>query len=126
MVIHCSPGTGRTGSVIACDIAIREFELTRQVDIPKIVYKIRRDRASSVQTRDQYAFIYKVCKTFYFKKIYYSYLKLIHFPGNLFVCNQTNRRRIRFNLKMKKGYNKRNFKSIQCDICIIGTKFMLV
>lgn len=60
MVIHCSPGTGRTGSVIACDIAIREFELTRQVDIPKIVYKIRRDRASSVQTRDQYAFIYKV------------------------------------------------------------------
>lgn len=60
MVVHCSPGTGRTGTVIACDIAIREFELTRQVDIPKIVYKVRRDRASSVQTRDQYDFIYKV------------------------------------------------------------------
>lgn len=60
VVVHCSPGTGRTGSVIACDIAIREFELRRIVDIPRIVYRIRRDRASSVQTKDQYHFIYKV------------------------------------------------------------------
>lgn len=60
VVVHCSPGTGRTGTVIACDIAIREFELSRQVDIPRIVYRIRRDRASSVQTKEQYVFIYKV------------------------------------------------------------------
>ncbi|XP_071051509.1 tyrosine-protein phosphatase 3 [Onthophagus taurus] len=60
VIVHCSPGTGRTGTVISCDIAIREFEQSRQVDIPKIVYKIRRDRASSVQTKDQYSFIYKV------------------------------------------------------------------
>ncbi|XP_044761049.1 mucin-17 [Coccinella septempunctata] len=60
VVVHCSPGTGRTGAVITCDIAIREFEQTRQVDIPKIVYKIRRDRAGAVQTKEQYAFIYKV------------------------------------------------------------------
>lgn len=60
IIVHCSPGTGRTGTVIACDIAIREFELSRQVDIPKTVYRIRRDRASSVQTKEQYAFIYNV------------------------------------------------------------------
>ncbi|KAL1505354.1 hypothetical protein ABEB36_004941 [Hypothenemus hampei] len=60
VVIHCSPGTGRTGVAIACDIAIREFESTRLVDIPKIVYKIRRDRANAIQTKDQYIFIYKV------------------------------------------------------------------
>ncbi|CAH1099689.1 unnamed protein product [Psylliodes chrysocephalus] len=60
VVVHCSPGTGRTGVVIACDIAIREFEQTRLVDIPKIVYRIRRDRASAVQTKEQYMFIYKV------------------------------------------------------------------
>ncbi|XP_008201096.1 mucin-3A isoform X2 [Tribolium castaneum] len=60
VVVHCSPGTGRTGVVIACDIAIREFEQTRLVDVPRIVYKIRRDRASAVQTKEQYAFIYKV------------------------------------------------------------------
>ncbi|KAK9871226.1 hypothetical protein WA026_011500 [Henosepilachna vigintioctopunctata] len=60
VVVHCSPGTGRTGTAITCDIAIREFEQTRQVDIPKIVYRIRRDRANAVQTKEQYAFIYKV------------------------------------------------------------------
>ncbi|KAG5886443.1 hypothetical protein JTB14_024657 [Gonioctena quinquepunctata] len=60
VVVHCSPGTGRTGVVIACDIAIRDFEQTRLVDIPKIVYKIRRDRASAVQTKEQYMLIYKI------------------------------------------------------------------
>lgn len=66
VVVHCSPGTGRTGVVIACDIAIREFEQTRLVDVPKIVYKIRRDRASAVQTKEQYTFIYKVCYSYWF------------------------------------------------------------
>lgn len=60
VVVHCSPGTGRTGVAIACDIAIREFESTRMVDIPKIVYRIRRDRAGAVQSKEQYQFIYKV------------------------------------------------------------------
>ncbi|XP_076260650.1 uncharacterized protein LOC143196660 isoform X1 [Rhynchophorus ferrugineus] len=60
VVVHCSPGTGRTGVVIASDIAIREFESTRLVDIPKIVYKIRRGRAGAVQSKEQYQFIYKV------------------------------------------------------------------
>ncbi|XP_060863621.1 mucin-2-like [Metopolophium dirhodum] len=59
-VVHCSPGTGRTGTVIACDMAIRDFELTRTVDVPKTVYAVRRCRAGAVQTRDQYALIYKV------------------------------------------------------------------
>lgn len=59
-VVHCSPGTGRTGTVIAIDICIRDFETTRSVDIPKTVYAIRRDRAGAVQTKDQYTFIYQV------------------------------------------------------------------
>ncbi|XP_018321870.2 tyrosine-protein phosphatase non-receptor type 9, partial [Agrilus planipennis] len=67
VVVHCSPGTGRTGTIIACDMAIREFEQARQVDIPKLVYRIRRDRAGAVQTKDQYAFIYKVVSTYAIK-----------------------------------------------------------
>ncbi|PSN49691.1 hypothetical protein C0J52_05324 [Blattella germanica] len=53
-VIHCSPGTGRTGTVIASDLCIRDFETSRIVDIPQCVAKIRRERAGAVQTRDQY------------------------------------------------------------------------
>ncbi|KAK9508186.1 hypothetical protein O3M35_007906 [Rhynocoris fuscipes] len=60
IVVHCSPGTGRTGTIIAVDIAIRDFETNRVVDIPRTVYNVRRDRAGAVQTSQQYMFIYQV------------------------------------------------------------------
>jgi protein tyrosine phosphatase len=63
IVVHCSPGTGRTGAIICIDMCIRDFEVNRTVDIPKCVYNIRKDRAGSVQTKDQYAFIYQVSKS---------------------------------------------------------------
>lgn len=59
--MHCSPGTSRTGTIIACDIVLRTLEIPpRQIDIPKTVYTVRRGRASAVQTKQQYEFIYKV------------------------------------------------------------------
>ncbi|XP_071449727.1 uncharacterized protein [Hetaerina americana] len=58
-VVHCSPGTGRTGTVISIDICIREFEQSRMIDVPKVVQQLRRDREGAVQTQQQYAFIYK-------------------------------------------------------------------
>ncbi|XP_055375225.1 MATH and LRR domain-containing protein PFE0570w [Condylostylus longicornis] len=61
LLVHCSPGTGRTGTIIACDIAIRSLETPkRTVDIPQIVYYVRRGRASAIQTKEQYEFIYRV------------------------------------------------------------------
>lgn len=36
----------------------------RSVDVPQIVYFVRRGRASAVQTREQYEFIYKVRMNF--------------------------------------------------------------
>lgn len=62
VLVHCSPGTGRTGTLIALDLAIRQYEITRTVDVPRVVYTIRRDRAGAVRTNEQYAFIYKVKK----------------------------------------------------------------
>ncbi|XP_043285168.1 mucin-5AC [Venturia canescens] len=59
VLVHCSPGTGRTGTLIALDLAIRQYEITRTVDVPRVVYTIRRDRAGAVRTNEQYAFIYK-------------------------------------------------------------------
>lgn len=61
LTVHCSPGTGRTGTLIACDIALRELELPKpSIDIPRIVYFVRTGRANAVATREQYEFIYRV------------------------------------------------------------------
>lgn len=65
LTVHCSPGTGRTGTIIACDIAIRSLEMPkRAVDIPQIVYYVRHGRASAVRTKEQYEFIYKVANMY--------------------------------------------------------------
>ncbi|XP_068155052.1 tyrosine-protein phosphatase non-receptor type 7-like [Drosophila tropicalis] len=65
LTIHCSPGTGRTGTIIASDMAIRSLETPkRSVDIPQLVYYVRRGRASAVQTKEQYEFIYKVANMY--------------------------------------------------------------
>ncbi|KAF4526776.1 hypothetical protein B566_EDAN012316 [Ephemera danica] len=63
-VVHCSPGTGRAGTVLACDLCIREFEQSRLVDVPRVVHRLRRDRAGAVQTREQYVFIYQVLNVY--------------------------------------------------------------
>ncbi|XP_023246641.1 uncharacterized protein LOC106645236 isoform X2 [Copidosoma floridanum] len=59
ILVHCSPGTGRTGTLIALDLVIRQYEITRTVDVPRVVYTIRRNRAGAVQTKEQYTLIYQ-------------------------------------------------------------------
>lgn len=58
-VVHCSPGTGRTGTVLAVDVCMHELEERRRVDVPRVVFKLRQDRSGCVQTKEQYAFIYE-------------------------------------------------------------------
>lgn len=46
-------------------MAIRSLETPkRSVDIPQLVYYVRRGRASAVQTKEQYEFIYKVANMY--------------------------------------------------------------
>jgi len=59
-VVHCSPGTGRTGTWLAIDMCVRQFEASRSADVMRTVFRLRHDRAGAVQTREQYALIYKV------------------------------------------------------------------
>ena len=49
IIIH-SAGVGRTGTLIAIDIALSQASKERQVDIPKIIVDIRRQRMKMVQT----------------------------------------------------------------------------
>ena len=55
-----SPGTGRTGTLLAIDMGRRAWELTGRVDVLQCVRQLREDRAGAIQTKDQYAFVYQV------------------------------------------------------------------
>ena len=46
----CSAGVGRTGTLIAIDIALAQASKERQVDIPKIIVDMRKQRMKMVQT----------------------------------------------------------------------------
>lgn len=59
IVIHCSAGIGRSGTFVTVDICIQKLETTGLVDVKTVVERLRRQRYSSIQTRDQYIFCYK-------------------------------------------------------------------
>ena len=78
MTIWISPGTGRTGAVLAIDICLRQLDHTRAIDIPRCIYRLRQDRSGCVQTPEQYAFIYKV-RLHEFWKVITSKLLLFYY-----------------------------------------------
>ncbi|XP_024616109.1 tyrosine-protein phosphatase non-receptor type 11-like isoform X1 [Neophocaena asiaeorientalis asiaeorientalis] len=61
MVVHCSAGIGRTGTIIVIDIlvdVIRSQGLDCDIDVPKTIQHVRRQRSGMVQTEAQYKFVY--------------------------------------------------------------------
>ncbi|KAK0398678.1 hypothetical protein QR680_002705 [Steinernema hermaphroditum] len=66
ILIHCSAGCGRTGTIIAIN-AVREQILAKTIthlNLYDLVIELRRTRLSMVQTADQYQFLHK-CVVFY-------------------------------------------------------------
>ncbi|XP_061181081.1 receptor-type tyrosine-protein phosphatase mu-like [Saccostrea echinata] len=58
IIVHCSAGIGRTGTFIALDYLLEEGSTMESVDIINCVSKLRQQRAHSVQTKEQYIFLY--------------------------------------------------------------------
>ncbi|XP_047346026.1 tyrosine-protein phosphatase 10D isoform X3 [Vespa velutina] len=74
VVIHCSAGIGRTGTLIAIDILLQYLRDNRKLDVFGTVYRLRHYRINMVQRESQYTYIYncimQVLKNPYFLKTY--------------------------------------------------------
>lgn len=57
--MHCSAGVGRTGTLIALDVLLRQLECEGLVDPFSFVKKMRESRPLMVQTEAQYVFLHQ-------------------------------------------------------------------
>jgi len=55
-----SDGLGRSGALIATDIARQQLENEQQVNVVDIVTTMREGRGGMISTKEQYAFVYQV------------------------------------------------------------------
>ncbi|VDK78991.1 unnamed protein product [Litomosoides sigmodontis] len=63
-VVHCSAGVGRSGTLVAIELCLMQLVAGNELVVPDMVACIRRKRAQSVQTREQYLYIFRALLDF--------------------------------------------------------------
>ncbi|KAI9555380.1 hypothetical protein GHT06_017895 [Daphnia sinensis] len=64
IVVHCSAGVGRTGTLIALDILMEQARRKKIIDVFGTVLKLRQDRDRMVQNEEQYLFLYRCIESY--------------------------------------------------------------
>lgn len=65
IILHCSAGVGRTGTLIAIIDGIGLINRgDKELSVFEIVSNIRKQRFGSIQTEEQYAFVHKFLKRY--------------------------------------------------------------
>ncbi|VDL74157.1 unnamed protein product [Nippostrongylus brasiliensis] len=59
-VVHCSAGIGRTGSILALEIALQKVVAGSKIEFEQIARELRCARAQCIQTEVQYLYIHRV------------------------------------------------------------------
>lgn len=80
IVVHCSAGIGRTGSVVMIEYIMDQFLSGQQIEeSDKILQKIRDQRNNSIQTDQQYLFVHQVIMNYFLdKKLFDTDVKMAH------------------------------------------------
>ncbi|VDM73577.1 unnamed protein product [Strongylus vulgaris] len=60
IVVHCSAGIGRTGTIVGLDLIYSKLEKGSIVTLENIVRGLRKDRHGSVQTDAQYLYMHRI------------------------------------------------------------------
>ncbi|KHJ77347.1 Protein-tyrosine phosphatase, partial [Oesophagostomum dentatum] len=66
IVVHCSAGVGRTGSLVMIQHILESMSLNQQIeDSNKLLLKLRTQRANTIQTDQQYLFVHQVLLNYF-------------------------------------------------------------
>ncbi|VDM20735.1 unnamed protein product [Wuchereria bancrofti] len=63
-VVHCSAGIGRSGTLVAIELCLMQLVAGNELVVSDMVTYIRQKRAQSVQTKEQYLYIFRALLEF--------------------------------------------------------------
>ncbi|XP_070381518.1 receptor-type tyrosine-protein phosphatase kappa-like isoform X10 [Dermacentor albipictus] len=58
LLLHCSAGVGRTGTIVLMEAALDMVRAEKRVDVMGLLYKLRQQRVNLVETAEQYEFVH--------------------------------------------------------------------